>query len=390
MPPPNDGSKQILLDMKSSLDALKAASAGKADAATVQKLQQQVDALDISLAQKHYGGVQAPPLIEHLKSNEDVAKLLRDRRGSATITFDAKQANQILQRKANLLESGQGFQTTGVMQLDRDTGITAEARQALTLRDVLTSRPTTLGAIDFVRVTTPMAIASPAAEASAKAENAVNFTAYSERIKVLSTWLPASRQILEDFSELTGFINSSLSYYVRQAEETEFLSGDNSGEHMNGLIHQASAFNTALLPSAAKGWTKIDILATAIRQLAIARELPATFAFLSPNDWWDIQLTKNSLGDYLIGSPQSVSRPSLFGLNIIPTTSMAAGTFLVGSGDPAAVEIRDRLELIVELSTSHASFFTQNLVAIRCEERTAIVVKRPASFIYGGSFVTSP
>ena len=68
---------------------------------------------------------------------------------------------------------------------------------------------------------------------------------------------------------------------------------------------------------------------------------------------------------------------------------MSTGTFLVGSGDAAAAEIRDRMELMVEVSTEHQDFFVKNLVAVRAEKRLALVVKRPASFVTG-SFVTSP
>jgi HK97 family phage major capsid protein len=253
---------------------------------------------------------------------------------------------------------------------------------------MLTARPTLLGAIDFVKVTTPMSIASPAAEASTKAENQVSFTAYSEKIKTIATWLPASRQILDDFAELAGFVNSSLAFYVNTEEELQLISGDGTGENLHGLVTQASAFNTAFLKPAL-GWTKIDVIGNCIRQVTIAKELQPTFALLHPSDWWDIRLSKDGFGRFLIGDPQSTARPSLFGLTVVPTVNIASGTFLVGSGDPAAAEIRDRLELTVELSTSHASFFVQNLVAVRAEARMALVVKRGASYIQG-SFTTSP
>jgi HK97 family phage major capsid protein len=68
---------------------------------------------------------------------------------------------------------------------------------------------------------------------------------------------------------------------------------------------------------------------------------------------------------------------------------MVSGQFLVGTGNPIACEIRDRMEMQVEISTEHASYFTSNLVAIRAEKRVAIIVKRPASFV-SGSFTTSP
>jgi HK97 family phage major capsid protein len=380
-------------ELKSALDALRAGIAAAAPQTKLASLQAQVDAIDVKLATKIFGDSNGSfggtPLIESLKADEGVARLLKDKRGSAVFTLDAKQAHQVLQRKTTLLESAQGFQTTGVLQLDRIPGIVPEARQQLTVRDLFQARPTTLGAIDYVKVTTPMSIASPVAEGSTKPENQVSFTAYSERIKTIATWIPASRQILDDFAELSGFLSSSLAFYVRMEEELQMISGDGTSENLHGLTSQATSFNGGLLPSAAKGWTKIDVVATAIKQVTIAKELAPTFVLLNASDWWDIRLVKSTQGVYLIGDPQSTAAPSLFGLTVVPTVNIAAGTFLVGSGDPAAVEIRDKMGVTIELSTSHASFFTQNLVAVRAEERTAIVVKRGASLVYG-SFTTSP
>jgi HK97 family phage major capsid protein len=84
-----------------------------------------------------------------------------------------------------------------------------------------------------------------------------------------------------------------------------------------------------------------------------------------------------------------VGGQTLFGLVPVPTTSILSGTFLVGNGDPAAVEIRDRQEMTVEISTQHDDYFIKNKIAIRAEKRVALVVKRPDSFVTG-SFSTSP
>jgi HK97 family phage major capsid protein len=110
---------------------------------------------------------------------------------------------------------------------------------------------------------------------------------------------------------------------------------------------------------------------------------------LNTNDWWSIALTKDTLGRYILGSPQSLTTPRIFGLDVVPTTSIAQGTFLVGSGSPVAAEIRDRQEVQVEISTEHSDYFVRNLVAVRAEKRLALVVKRGGSFC-AGTFSTSP
>jgi hypothetical protein len=73
----------------------------------------------------------------------------------------------------------------------------------------------------------------------------------------------------------------------------------------------------------------------------------------------------------------------------MPTTVIAQGTFLVGTGNPIAAEIRDRMEMQIDVSTEHSTFFTQNLIAIRAEKRLALITRRPGSFVTG-SFTTSP
>jgi HK97 family phage major capsid protein len=129
-----------------------------------------------------------------------------------------------------------------------------------------------------------MTIASPVAEAGTKPENAVTFVTVSERVKTIATWIPGSRQVMDDMTGPISFINNSLSFQVDQAEELQLLSGDNVGEDLHGLIPQATAFNSSsLIPT--KGWNKIDIIGRAIEQVTAAKELQPTFVVLNPIDW---------------------------------------------------------------------------------------------------------
>src|SRR5207248_1504587 len=136
--------------------------------------------------------------------------------------------------------------------------------------------------------------------------------------------------------------------------------GSNTGNDLNGLITQGTAYNTAL-NTLTPGWKKQDIIARAIQQVEIAKEVEPTFLVLHPTDYWDIRLTKDTQGRYLDPSG------TFWGLNPVRTVNIGSGNFLVGSGDPAAVEIRDRMGLTLEISTQHQDYFTKNLIALRCE-----------------------
>ncbi len=355
----------------------------------ITKLQQQLDAIDVKIAEKHAAGVPEKSIKQELQENEQYLRLCRDKKGQALITFTGNAAEKLINRKT-ILESAVGIETPGVIEADRDSGIVREAQRRLSIRGALSSRPTSAPLVYWAKVNSPLVSASPMMqhEALVKHENAVTFTTANSTIRTLATFIKASKQVLDDFSELAGFLQSDLPYYVNRQEETQLLSGDNAGDNLNGLITQATAFDTALL-SATVGWTRIDQVGAAIQQIGEADELDPSFVVLHRRDWWKIRRTKDSFGRYILGDPQSVGNPKLWDLTTIPTNSIAAGTFLVGSGDPAAAEIRDRMEMEVLISTEDSDNWQRNLVTVRAEKRMCLAVKRPASYITG-TFSTSP
>jgi HK97 family phage major capsid protein len=395
----------LALEMKTSLEQLREAHKGFAPKSELTelstkytKLQTQVDAMDLAQATKLIGGNFGFSLTEHLHKHDQVARLIRERRGRAVVTFSGAELatltrKSIISGTATGVSEGDplnpvGTMISGVLPIDRSPGITAEARQVLKIRDVLTARPTTMAVVDFVKVTTPMSPGQMVPEASTKPENQAGFTSISEKVRLIATTIPATKQVLDDFQELLGFIQTSLVYYINLEEEIQLLAGDDSGENLHGLIPQAALYVPTYL-NATEGWTFIDVIGTAVQQINAAKEIDPTFVVLNTNDWWTIRLTKDGFQRYILGDPQAMIRPSIFGLDVVSTTTMPQGQFLVGSGNPAATQIRDRMELTVEISTEHSDFFVRNLCMLRAEKRLALVTPRPNSFV-SGTFTRSP
>jgi len=365
---------------------------GKASTETktiIDAIQKQVDAIDLKIVEKHAAGAPEKTIVDELKENEEVCRLMKNKRGTAVITFKGNNAVRMWEQKT-ILRSNLGYVTPGVIDADRRPGIVLEARRNLTVRDALSSRPTALPVVYWAKVNAPLVSASPMMqqEGLVKHENSVTFTTASSTTRTIATFIKCSVQALDDFTELGGFLEAGLPYYVNRQEETQLLSGDNTGDNLNGLITQGTSFNTALL-SASAGWTRIDVVAAAIAQIGIADEIDPSFIILNKADWWTIRRTKDSFGRYLLGDPQSIGNPTLWGLTPIATNSIAQGTFLVGSGDAAAAEIRDRMEMQVLISTEDSDNFQRNLVTVKAEKRMLLAVYRPGSFVTG-SFNSSP
>jgi HK97 family phage major capsid protein len=312
-----------------------------------------------------------------LERNEDLARLMRDRAGRAVITLPV---DHLLVRTT--ITSG----SLAVLPA-RDPAITPEPRRQLRLRDLLATFPTNSNAIEWIEVSAHDKVAAPVAEPVVKPEAGLAFTTRTVPVRTIATWIPATRQVLEDFDGLTSFVQNSLIYSLEEEVEDQILLGSGAGQNLHGLVTQATNFDTSLLGSS---WTKADVIARAIQQLSSADQPFPDFCVIHPQDYWDIRLTKDTHGKYLFAPPGETPQvPRLWNVSVVVTTAMPPGTFLVGSSDPRIVQLRVRKEATVEISTEHADYFTRNLVAVLAETRLALVVTRPGAFVKG-SLTSSP
>lgn len=159
-----------------------------------------------------------------------------------------------------------------------------------------------------------------------------------------------------------------------------------TGVHLHGIVPQASAFSAEFRVEQQNG---IDDLRLAMLQAQLAR-FPASGHVLHFIDWAKIELTKDTLGRYILANPSGLTGPTLWGLPVVATEAAAfKGKFLTGAFN-AGAQIFDREDANVVISTENADDFEKNMISIRCEERLALAVKRPEAFIYGSFTVPAP
>ena len=273
-----------------------------------------------------------------------------------------------------------------VVEPDRLPGIDVMPKQRLFIRDLIAPGRTTAPAIFWVQQTGFTNAANVVAEGQAKPYSDIKFDIKITAVSTPAHMFKAAKQILDDFSQLQSTIDVEMRYGLKYVEEEEVLFGDGTGAHLKGIVPQASVFSPAFEVVQPSG---IDDLRLAMLQAQLAR-LPASGHVLHFIDWAKIELTKDSLGRYILGNPLGLAGPLLWGLPVVATEAQAfEGRFLTGAFRTGA-QLFDREDANVVISTENADDFEKNLISIRCEERVALAVKRPEAFIYGPFTVPTP
>jgi len=263
------------------------------------------------------------------------------------------------------------------IQNSRLPGILPLPQRRMTVRDLLTPGRMDGNTLEYVKETGFTNNAAPVAEGALKPSSDIKLDLVTTSAKVIAHWMKASKQVLDDISQLRSMIDQRLLYGLAYVEEQQLLNGDGTGQNLHGIIPQATAYAA---PIALTSPTSIDIMRLAMLQAALA-EYPATGHVMNPIDWAWIETLKDTEGRYIIGNPQGSITPTLWGLPVVQTQAMTVDKFLTGAFRLGA-QIFDRWDARIEAAYVDDDFI-RNLITILAEERLALAVYRPEAFIYG-------
>lgn len=261
----------------------------------------------------------------------------------------------------------------------RKPGIVAPPERELRIRDLLNVAPTTSNAIEYVEETgfTNNAGAQES-EGAAKKQSNITFDLKTTSVKTLAHWIPASRQVLADASQLQSYVNNRLIYGLKEVEEDQILYGDGLNGNLEGIMTNAN-----IQDHGARGAEDnfIDHIRKAITKVQLVN-YPATGLVLNPLAWEKIELMKGDDGHYIWLSIGEGNQQRLFRVPVSVTNAIDENDFLTGAFGLAA-QLWDREQANVRFSEHHADYFTHNMVAILAEERLALEISRPEGFVKG-------
>lgn len=263
-----------------------------------------------------------------------------------------------------------------LVEPQRLPGIRMPGQLPLRVRDLLAVGTTSSNAIEFVREKTFTNNAAAVAENTKKPESVIEFEQDSTTVKTLAHWIPASRQILDDVSQLQSYIDARMLYGLNLVEDNQLMNGDGTGANLKGLMRYATQFDEQLATSSTN---KLDRIADAILQVWLTG-FPANGIYMHPKDTNDLRKLKDTIGRYLFSNPESAIVPMPWGMRVVETTAIPEGTALVGAFALAA-QVFDRQTATIDIADQDQDNFVKNMITIRAEERLALAVYYPSAIV---------
>jgi HK97 family phage major capsid protein len=310
--------------------------------------------------------------------------------GSANMPAPYKSGSDVYSQKD--LYSALPTGTPGSFGTIQRDAIVVPPMRTKRVRDLFPTRTTTAAVIEYFRMTGFVNNAAAVSERSgtpanftAKPQSSFTFVGEQAPVRTLAHWEAAHRNVLADEPQLRSIIDNELMYGLRLQEDSQILNGDGTGENLTGVL-QTSGIQTydwsdgAYSATAGLSDTKADAIRRAATLSFLAYYEP-TGVVLHPNDWEDIELTKDGNGAYVVAVSVAMGgEQKLWRIPVVDTPAITEGTALVGAFGTGA-QLYDREAASIRISEQHADFFVRNAIVILAEQRLALAVKRPEAFV---------
>jgi HK97 family phage major capsid protein len=214
-----------------------------------------------------------------------------------------------------------------------------------------------------------------------KPESAMTFARVTGRVETIAHHIPITRNAAMDAVGIMQEINAFLVQGIREKEESEFLfgTGTTNPPRLQGLLNTSNPYGIQTLAAGAN--TDIDAVLLAIAKIRKQQYRP-NWLVINPDDYISsgFMLAKDAQGNYQLANPRSSADQiaTLWGLSVLVTQSIPAGTFVVGDFRQAL--IADRMQTTIYISDSHNDRFVRNLLTVLAEERVGFGVRAPLAF----------
>jgi HK97 family phage major capsid protein len=267
---------------------------------------------------------------------------------------------------------------------DRLPGVMELYQRERTLLDIVPRAQTDSDMIEYVKIASFTNNAAVVAEASAttgtsglKPESALATSVVTVAVPTIAHWVPVTNKMLADAPAIRSIIDQHLLVGLELAMEDEVLAGDGTGERMTGILSSG-------IQTQGKGSdSALDAVFKAMQLVRINGLVRPTAVVMHPTDFGNIRLARENsasatYGGYLMGPPSVAGEVTLWGLPVIQSLALTAGTALVGAFNLGGMLFeREGAQIRVGLINDQ---FVRNMQTILAEARATWATFRPTAF----------
>lgn len=371
---------EIGTKFEAALNALAQKMSKLEDDKLTQRLRALEEAAELARVNQPANAAGAKSVGQAIVESEGFKSLMRN----GEIRLGKGQVVSVQVTKNTILGNVTGASGGPLVPPDRQPGIVPGAFRTLRVVEALPSGTTTSNMIEYAQEASFSNAAVETSEGESKPESTLTFTLVDAPVRTIPTFLRASKQILSDASALQSYIDARLRHAVLQRLETQVISGNGTTPNLAGMLKSGNF--TGFTP--VTGENGFDSVNRAKYEV-IATDFEADTVILNPADWGAMERTKQGTeGDgayvgsiaagYVAGGLASAV---LWGLRVVLSNSVTAGTFIVLASTAVQVFVRD--DVTVNVYEQDADNVTKNLVTILAEMRAAFCVYRPAAIVSG-------
>lgn len=249
-------------------------------------------------------------------------------------------------------------------------GIYGYANRKVNVRNLLSIGSTSQNAISYVQEQTYTSFTGTTAEGVKRPQSEFSLVGKIANVMTVGTFLKVTKEALADVDGITSYISNRAPSKLKEVEDAKILTV---------IKEAAQPFSGATL-TFGTGFTanEYDVLRVAIQMIA-KENYSASGILVSPTDKARLELTKDTTGAYLFPA----GNMSVAGVPVVESTCIADGDFLVGDFKLGA-ELKEREGVSINFYNQNATDVEDGLVTIGVEERFALPIYNPKSFVSGG------
>ena len=334
----------------------------------VEKMQLQLDKLDMKLQKKTIQNGTAASLDSELKSMfseksfSDQIELLKKSSGN-NVNLDVKAATSIT------LGSYAGTALT----TEIDHSIVGPQTNMPFFRDIVNVAPIRGNKVTWINKSAVSNGAGMTAEGATKTQISWTYSEESADVKKITAYVKVSKEALDDLDFLRSEINTDLRQEIELKLDEQIAEGSGVGQNIKGILTYAPTFAVAgtSLAAAIDGANRLDVLRSAVALIRKAK-FRANYIAINPVDAALMDMEKGDDNHYILPPFVTADGTRVAGTTVIESFSIDEGSFLVGDFTKSNLRIREEININLGYENDD---FTKNMVTILAEMRAVHYIK---------------